>query len=122
MDNPSITIAGPGFVHTDLEGIKRASARLNRESNNGLDDVERATGTLFAKDQLKSIIERVERLEEEKAEIAEQVREVYAEAKGNGFDVAALKAIVRMRKQDANERAERETILETYMAALGMLL
>ena len=124
MDNPAITITGPGFdpIHTDLEGIKRASARLNCESSAGLDEVERATGTLFAKDQLKSIIERVERLEEEKAEIADQVKEVYAEAKGNGFDVTALKTIVRMRKQDANERAERETILETYMAALGMLL
>ena len=75
----------------------------------------------FAVDQLRSIIERIERLEEEKAALAEDIKEVYAEAKGNGFDVKALRTIVRLRKQDANERAEQETILETYMQALGML-
>jgi uncharacterized protein (UPF0335 family) len=78
--------------------------------------------TKFAKDQLKSIIERVERLEEQKAEIASDIRDVYAEAKGNGFDVKALRTIIRMRKQDANERAEQAQILETYMVALGMLV
>ena len=77
--------------------------------------------TKFAKDQLKAIIERIERLEEEKKTIADDIRDVYAEAKGNGFDVKALRTIVRLRKQDANERAEEETILETYMQALGML-
>lgn len=77
--------------------------------------------TRFAKDQLRSIVERIERLEEEKKSLADDVRDIYAEAKGNGFDVKALRAIVRLRKQDANERAEQETILETYMLALGML-
>jgi len=77
--------------------------------------------TRFAKDQLKSVIERVERLEEEKKTISDDIRDVYAEAKGNGFDVKALRTIVRMRKQDANERQEQETILETYMHALGMI-
>ena len=77
--------------------------------------------TKFAKDQLKAIIERIERLEEEKKTISDDIRDVYAEAKGNGFDVKALRTIVRLRKQDANERAEQETILETYMLALGML-
>lgn len=77
--------------------------------------------TKFAKDQLKSIIERIERLEEERKTISDDVRDVYAEAKGNGYDVKALRTIVRMRKQDANERAEAETILETYMQALGMI-
>jgi uncharacterized protein (UPF0335 family) len=75
----------------------------------------------FAKDQLKAIIERIERLEEEKKTISDDIRDVYAEAKGNGFDTKALRTIIRMRKQDANERAEQETILETYMQALGML-
>lgn len=79
------------------------------------------TATKFAKEQLKAIIERIERLEEEKKTIANDIRDVYAEAKGNGFDVQALRTIVRMRKQDANKRAEEETILETYMQALGML-
>jgi uncharacterized protein (UPF0335 family) len=67
--------------------------------------VQDEPATRFAKDQLKAIIER----------------DVYAEAKGNGYDTKALRTIVRMRKQDANERAEQETILETYMQALGML-
>ena len=83
--------------------------------------VKEEPATRFAKDQLKSVIERVERLEEEKKTISDDIRDVYAEAKGNGFDVKALRTIVRMRKQDANERAEEETILETYMQALGML-
>lgn len=75
----------------------------------------------FAKDQLRAIIERIERLEEEKAVLASDVRDVYAEAKGNGYDVKALRTIVRMRKQDPNERAEAESILETYMHAMGMV-
>jgi uncharacterized protein (UPF0335 family) len=75
----------------------------------------------FAKDQLKAFVERVERLEEEKKAIADDIRDVYAEAKGNGFDVKALRVIVRLRKEDADERREHETILETYMHALGML-
>lgn len=81
----------------------------------------REPATKFAKDQLKAIIERIERLEEEKKTIADDIRDIYAESKGNGFDVKALRAIVRMRKQDPNERAEAETILETYMQAMGML-
>ena len=71
--------------------------------------------------QLKSIVERIERLAEEKDGIASDIRDVYAEAKGNGYDVPALRALIKLRKEDANKRAERETILETYMAALGML-
>ena len=72
-----------------------------------------------SKDQLKSIIERVERLEEDKAAIASDIKDVYAEAKGNGYDTKALRAIVRYRKEDAQDRAEREAIFETYLNALG---
>ena len=75
----------------------------------------------FGKDQLKAFVERIERLEEEKKAIADDIRDVYAEAKGSGFEVKALRAIVRMRKEDTDERREYETILETYMHALGML-
>ena len=82
---------------------------------------DEAPATRFAKDQLKAIIERIERLEEEKKAISDDIRDVYAEAKGNGFDVKALRTIIRMRKEDPNERQEQETILETYMHALGML-
>ena len=77
--------------------------------------------TRFAKDHLKAFVERIERLEEEKKAIADDIRDVYAEAKGTGFDTKALRTIVRMRKQDKDERMEQETILQTYMVALGML-
>lgn len=72
-------------------------------------------------DQLRSIVERVERLEEEKAGIGADIRDVFAEAKGNGFDVKAIRTIIKMRKLDASEREEQENVLDTYMNALGML-
>lgn len=75
----------------------------------------------FAKEQLKAIVERIERLEEEKKTISDDIKDVYGEAKGNGYDTKALRTIIRMRKQDVNDRAEQETILETYLQALGML-
>ena len=73
-----------------------------------------------ARDQLRSFIERIERLEEEKKTIADDIKDVYAEAKANGFDSKILRKIVSLRKQDANERREQEEILETYLRALGM--
>jgi len=72
-----------------------------------------------AQGQLRSIIERAERLEAEKAEIAEQLKEVFAEAKGNGFDVKILRKVVRIRKQDRAKRLEEESILDLYLAAMG---
>jgi len=75
----------------------------------------------FAEAQLKSIIERVERLDAEKAGIAADIRDIFTEAKGNGFDVKALRTILRMRKVDEAERQEAETVLESYMQALGMV-
>jgi uncharacterized protein (UPF0335 family) len=75
----------------------------------------------FAKDQLKAIVERIEKLEEEKKAIADDIRDVYAEAKANGFDVKALREIIKLRKIEPTERDEQEAILETYMHALGML-
>jgi uncharacterized protein (UPF0335 family) len=79
------------------------------------------TAHRFAKDQLKAVIERIERLEEEKKTTSDDIREVYAEAKVNGFDIKALRTIVRLRKLDTDERKEQEAVLETYMHALGML-
>ncbi|MBX6327759.1 MAG: DUF2312 domain-containing protein [Pseudolabrys sp.] len=76
--------------------------------------------TRFAKEQLKAFVERIERLEEEKKAAADDIRDVYAEAKGNGFDVKALRAIVRLRRLDPDERREQQEVLETYMHALGM--
>jgi uncharacterized protein (UPF0335 family) len=80
-----------------------------------------AARTKFGKEQLKAFVERIERLEEEKKTISDDIRDVYAESKANGFDVKALRAVVRLRKQDVNERNEQQAILETYMHALGML-
>ena len=82
---------------------------------------DESPATRFAVDQLRSIIERIERLEEEKKAISEDIKDVYAESKGNGYDVKALRTIIRLRKQDPNERQEEESILETYMQALGMI-
>ena len=73
-----------------------------------------------AQGQLKSIIERAERLEEEKAEVAEQIKEVFAEAKGNGFDTKILRKVVRIRKQDRAKRLEEEAMLDLYLSALGL--
>ncbi|MCF6343620.1 MAG: DUF2312 domain-containing protein [Devosiaceae bacterium] len=74
-----------------------------------------------AKDQLRSIIDRIERLEEEKKTISDDISEVYAEAKGNGFDAKILRQVVRIRKIDKAERQEQEAILDLYMHALGMI-
>lgn len=75
----------------------------------------------IAGDQLRSIIERIERLEEDKKGIADDIKEIYAEAKGNGYDVKALRKIVSLRKMEVSERHEQEMVLDTYMRALGML-
>lgn len=73
-----------------------------------------------AADQLKSIIERIERLEEEKKALSDDIKDVYGEAKANGFDTKVLRKIVSLRKQDRDERMEEEAILELYKQALGM--
>lgn len=75
----------------------------------------------FARDHLRAFVERIEKLDEEKKAIADDTKDVYAEAKGSGFDVKALRRLIQLRKMDSDERKESEAILETYMAALGML-
>jgi uncharacterized protein (UPF0335 family) len=70
--------------------------------------------------QLRAFVERIERLEEEKRTIADDIKDVYAEAKGNGFDVKILRKVVSLRRQDLNKRQEEEAILDLYMSALGM--
>lgn len=78
-------------------------------------DVEGVAG-----DRLKSFIERIERLEEEKRVIAEDIKEVFAEAKGTGFDVKTMRQVLKIRRMDANERDEQEMLLDVYLRALGM--
>lgn len=75
----------------------------------------------IAADHLKSFIERIERLEEEKAAIANDVKEVYAEAKGTGFDTKIMRQIIRLRKMEPGDRAEQEELLDIYMRAVGMV-
>jgi uncharacterized protein (UPF0335 family) len=86
-----------------------------------LSTADATASTRFAKDALRAVVERIERLEEEKKAIADDIRDVYAEAKGNGFDTKALRTVVRLRKQDKHERDEQEAILQVYLQALGML-
>ena len=74
----------------------------------------------FAKDQLKSLIERIERLEEERAALSADVREIYSEAKSFGFDTRIIRQVVRLRKLDRADRQEQEAILDLYLSALGM--
>lgn len=71
--------------------------------------------------QIKAIVERIEKMEEEKLAITTDISEIYKEAKSNGFDVKTLRKIVALRKKDASKLAEEEAIMEVYMAALGML-
>lgn len=81
---------------------------------------EEETGQTVAAGQLRAFVERIERLEEDKATIAEDIKEVYAELKGTGFDTKAARSIIRLRKKDQAERQEEETILDLYKNALGM--
>jgi uncharacterized protein (UPF0335 family) len=74
----------------------------------------------IARDQLRAFVERIERLEEEKKSISDDIKDVYAEAKGTGFDTAALRRVIALRKLDKDERMEQEAILDTYLHALGM--
>jgi uncharacterized protein (UPF0335 family) len=73
-----------------------------------------------ARNQLRSLIERIERLEEEKKTIGDDIKDVYGEAKSHGYDTKVLRKVVSIRKQDQNDRLEQEAILDTYLAALGM--
>lgn len=74
----------------------------------------------FAAGQLKSLIERVERLEEEKGALTADIRDVYSEAKGHGFDTKIMRQVIRLRRLETSERQEQEAVLDLYLAALGM--
>lgn len=75
----------------------------------------------FAKEHLKAFVERIERLDEEQRALADDKKDVYGEAKAMGFDAKAIRKLVQIRRQDPDQRAEQDAILETYMRALGML-
>jgi uncharacterized protein (UPF0335 family) len=82
---------------------------------------DEGTSQTVAAGQLRAFIERIERLHEERQTIADDIKEVFAEAKGTGFDTKAMKTIIRLRRQDQAERQEEEAILDLYKAALGMV-
>ena len=84
------------------------------------DEITNETAQTVAAGQLRAFIERIERLEEEKKTISEDIKEVYAEMKGTGFDTKAVRTLIRLRKKDQAERQEEEAILDLYKAALGM--
>ena len=80
------------------------------------------TKTTFAEGQLKALVERIERLEEERKTIAADIKEVYAEAKGNGFDIKILRKVISLRKKEPEERQEEEAMIDLYLAALGIVV
>lgn len=84
-----------------------------------MDDAPAAALTEAAREKLRQTVAKIERLEEEKKEIAEQIKEVYAEAKAIGYDTKALRQVVRIRKIDRKEREEQEAVLDVYLLALG---
>ncbi len=79
-----------------------------------------AQASNFAADRLKQIVEKIERLEDEKREVADQIKEVFAEAKSEGFDIKTLRQVLRLRRMKPHDRTEQEELLELYKAALGM--
>lgn len=84
------------------------------------DDIARESAQTIAVGQLRAFIERIERLEEEKLTISDDIKEVFAELKGSGFDAKAVRTIIRLRKKEAHERQEEEAMIQLYMDALGM--
>ncbi len=86
-----------------------------------MDDIAATTLTETAREKLRQTVARIERLEEEKKEVAEQIKDVYGEAKAMGYDTKALRAVVRIKKQDKQDRQEQEAMLELYLDAIGEL-
>jgi uncharacterized protein (UPF0335 family) len=104
----------------DLPRIKRHLKSVQAEAFSK-DEMGNAGPAGFASDHLRSFIERLERLEEDKKAITNDIKDVFAEAKGTGFDVKIMKQVLRLRKQGKAEREEQEAILDLYLRALGMI-
>jgi len=100
--------------------MTKAKIKTDADFSAAADHVANASSTQFAAGQLKSVIERIERLEEEKREVGGQIKEVYSEAKANGFCTKTMRAVVALRRKSAEERQEAEAMLDLYMHALGM--
>lgn len=116
IDRVVIEMPGHPPIVTTSEGLRRAAARASGKDRT-------MSNTDVAEDQLRSIIERIEAVEEEKKAKSDDLKEIYSEAKSNGYETKALRKIVRLRRLDGPQKAAHEaveSILETYMAALGM--
>lgn len=100
---------------------RRGQAKADIGHNNPPDEEGSAAGQTVAAGQLRALLERIERLDEEKRTIADDIKEVYAEAKGTGFDTKIMRILVRLRKKDRAELEEEEAMLDLYKAALGMI-
>ncbi len=111
---------GPRKKKGDVVAFSGQRSTKARETSEALADEAPSGPQTVAAGQLRSLIERIERLAEEKQTIADDIKDIYAEAKGNGFDTKAIRTIIRLRKKDQAEREEEETILDLYKAALGM--
>ena len=125
-----IEFSGPGFaVSGTVDEVREALDQVRgsrrpspppRGDNSG-DDATVDVLNASAQTQLRTIVERIERLEEDKAAVANDLKEVFAEAKGNGFDTKTLRKVVRWRKQDRAKRQEEEALLDLYLSAIGGL-
>jgi len=128
ITDPVVTGAVKMIVGEDLNVKEKAvaaatEAALGHNSQKNGPDLLNMDDSLTetARDKLRMIVERIERLEEEKKEVAEQIKEVKSESKALGYDVRAINEVIKLRKQDRQERQEREAILEIYLDALGEL-
>ena len=124
VDDTRVTIGVPGGaeIHTTLGQMKAATASL-KAHNSRRDDDASSIDVLngHAQTQLKTILERIERLEEDKAAVMADLKEVYAEAKGNGFDTKIIRKVVRIRKMDRAKRQEEDALIDLYLSAIGEL-
>lgn len=120
----TIRVGSGPEIPIDLGNIDSPANERAREAITGLvrDNLgaDRSNSGTVAADELRLLIERIERLEEEKKAIADDIGDVYGEAKARGFDVKTMRAIVKLRKMEAHDRQEAEALLETYKAALGL--
>jgi uncharacterized protein (UPF0335 family) len=110
-----------GHRRTGIDGANKRRRIRAISRRKLLSDIKNETAQTVAAGQLRAFIERIERLEEDKKTVADDIKEVYGEMKATGFDTKAVRAIVRLRKKDQAERQEEEAILDLYKQALGMV-
>jgi len=111
--------AAESAAEAPVANLQAAVSEARKQTGERLSEKVRSNG--LASQELRQFIERIETLEEDKKSIADDIKDVFGEAKGRGYDTKAIRAIIRLRKQDSGERAAFEAVLDTYMAALGMV-